>query len=124
MRKYVRCARTFYYFFILVVFIATFKFLIIFVLVYYNLSFLFLSGPYTAFFILSMFLWVTCKNLLLCLGTHIVYYLLFFSLFFIHCYLETLQHLGHIAPRIFGCIPEGCVFLLLCIVNVSIVKVY
>ena len=42
--------------------------------------------------------------------------------FFFHCYLETLQHLGHIASRIFGCIPEGCVFLLLCVVNVSIVK--
>ena len=26
--------------------------------------------------------------------------------FFIHCYLETLQHLGHIASIIFGCIPE------------------
>ena len=36
-----------------------------------------------------------------------------FMFFFIHCYLETLQHLGHIASRIFGCIPEGCVFLLL-----------
>ena len=34
--------------------------------------------------------------------------------FFIHCYLETLQHLGHIASRVFGCIPEDCVFLLLC----------
>ena len=42
--------------------------------------------------------------------------------FFIRYYLETLQHLGHIASRIFGCIPEGCVFLLLCVVNVSIVK--
>ena len=40
--------------------------------------------------------------------------------FFIHCYLETLQHLGHIASRIFGCVPEGCVFVLLCVVNVSI----
>ena len=37
-----------------------------------------------------------------------------FFFFFIHCYLETLQHLGHIVSRIFGCIPEGCVFLLLC----------
>ena len=42
---------------------------------------------------------------------------------FFHCHLETLQHLGHIASRIFGCIPEGCVFLLLCVVNVSIVKI-
>ena len=25
--------------------------------------------------------------------------------FFIHCYLETLQHLGHIASRAFGCVP-------------------
>ena len=38
------------------------------------------------------------------------------SFFFIHCYLETLQHLGHIASRIFGYI------LLLCVVNVSIVN--
>ena len=42
--------------------------------------------------------------------------------FFNHCYLETLQHLGHIASRVFGCIPEGCVFLLLCVVDVSILK--
>ena len=40
--------------------------------------------------------------------------------FFNHCYLETLQHLGHIASRVFGCIPEGCVFNLLCVVNVFI----
>ena len=38
----------------------------------------------------------------------------FSSIFFIHCYLETLQHLGQIASRVFGCVPEGCVFLLLC----------
>ena len=36
-------------------------------------------------------------------------------------YLFTLQHLGHIASRVFGCVPEGSVFLLLC-VNVSFVK--
>ena len=34
--------------------------------------------------------------------------------FFFNCYLETLQHLGHIATRVFRCVPEGCVFLLLC----------
>ena len=51
--------------------------------------------------------WIFCGNL---------------CLFFIDCYLETLQHLGHIASRIFGCVPECCVFLLLCVVNVSIVK--
>ena len=32
--------------------------------------------------------------------------------FLIHCYLETLHHLGHIASRVFGCIPEGFVFLI------------
>ena len=37
-----------------------------------------------------------------------------FYFLFIHCYLETLQHLGHIASRVFGCVPEGCVFILLC----------
>ena len=35
-----------------------------------------------------------------------------FCVFFIHCYLETFQHLGHIASRVFGCVPEGCVFIL------------
>ena len=35
-------------------------------------------------------------------------------IFFIHCYLETLQNLGHIASRVFGCVPEGCAFPLLC----------
>ena len=43
------------------------------------------------------------------------------SLFFIHCYLETLQHLGHFASIVFGCVPEGCVFLR-CVVNVPFVK--
>ena len=38
----------------------------------------------------------------------------FYYFFKIHCYLETLQHLGHIPSRVFGCVPEGCVFLLLC----------
>ena len=38
-----------------------------------------------------------------------------------HCYLETLQHLGHIASRIFWCVSEGCVFLLFCS-HVSFVK--
>ena len=61
-----------------------------------------------------------------CLVSFLVFFFLqkkqFFLFFFIHCYLETLQHLRHIASRIFGCIPEGCVFLLLRVVNVSIVK--
>ena len=43
-------------------------------------------------------------------------------IFFIHCYLETLQHLGHIASRVFGCILEGCVFLLLCVVNAQLLS--
>ena len=34
--------------------------------------------------------------------------------FFIHYYLETLQYHGHIASGVFECIPEGCVYLLLC----------
>ena len=34
-------------------------------------------------------------------------------IFFIKFNLETLQLLGHIASRVFGCIPEGCVFHLL-----------
>ena len=42
--------------------------------------------------------------------------------FFIHCYLETLQRVGHTATRVFGCIPEGCVFLLLCVVNVQLLN--
>ena len=37
----------------------------------------------------------------------------FFSFLKNHCYLETLQLLGHIASRVFGWIPEGFVFLLL-----------
>ena len=53
-------------------------------------------------------LWVVLRNILSVLLFH-------FSLFFfIHCYLLTLHHFGHIESRIFGCIPEGCVFLLLC----------
>ena len=35
-------------------------------------------------------------------------------------FLETLQRLGHIVSRIFGCIPGGCVFLLLCIRRVFV----
>ena len=46
----------------------------------------------------------------------------YYSNIFFHFYLETLQHIGHIASRVFGCIQEGCVFLLLCVVNASIVK--
>ena len=34
-------------------------------------------------------------------------------LIFFKFMLETLQHLGHIASRIFVCLSEGCVFLLL-----------
>ena len=33
---------------------------------------------------------------------------------FYSCYFDTLQHSDHIAFRIFGYIPESCVFLLLC----------
>ena len=55
---------------------------------------------------------VNARKYVRCARTFYFYWLL----------LETLQLLGNIASRIFGCIPEGCVFLLLCVVNVSIVK--
>ena len=42
--------------------------------------------------------------------------------FFIHGYLETLQHLDHIASRVFGCVLEGAVYFYCCVINVSFVK--
>ena len=41
--------------------------------------------------------------------------------FFIHCYLETLQHLGHIVSRVFGCVQKA-VYFYCCVINVSFVK--
>ena len=34
------------------------------------------------------------------------------SIFFIHCYLETLQHLGHIASRVFVYCRRLCIYML------------
>ena len=36
------------------------------------------------------------------------------AIFFIHCYLETFNIFSHIASGVFGCVSEGCVFLLSC----------